>query len=232
MRKIFNCLDPRARLLTVFAAILIVTSTPLGVLWPFAPYFALSLLLISMSSASGHYVLWRCLVASPFILLAAGLLAFQAGLTAGGRPIGLEAAISVALKGYTAALLLAFLTATTPLSELLWALRRLKAPESLNMILALMYRYVGLLTDEHARLERARESRTVRPLGKLRFHVYGRQLGSLVLRSWDRADRIHAAMVSRGYNGFWPLTISRPFGLLDATFVVFSSLLFLIARIV
>lgn len=231
MRGIFSRLDPRARILTIVAAVLIVTSTPMGVLWPFTSYLVLCFLLILMSRASGFYLLWRCLAASPFILLAAGLFAFQAGLTVDGRPAGLPLAASVALKGYTAALLLAFLTATTALSDLLWGLRHLKAPESLNVILGMMYRYVGVLTEEYTRLERARDSRTVRPLGKLRFHVYGRQLGSLILRSWDRADHIHAAMVSRGYDGGWPVTISRRFSFFDGAFVVASSFLFVAARL-
>jgi cobalt/nickel transport system permease protein len=199
--------------------------------YPFAFYLPLCVALILTSRASGFYLTWRCLAASPFILLAAGLLAVQAGLTPDGRPAGVAAALSVALKGYTAALLLAFLTATTALSELLWALRRLKAPESLNMILGMMYRYTSLLSEEYGRLERARESRTVRPLGSRRFAVYGRQLASLILRSWDRADRIHAAMLSRGYKGSWPTMELRRFGFLDAAFVTVNTLLFLAPRL-
>jgi cobalt/nickel transport system permease protein len=231
VRKLFHRLDPRARILTVLMATLIVASTPAAVLLPFASYLPLSVLLILTSRASGFYVTWRCLAASPFILLASGLLAFQAGLTPDGRPAGVPAALSVALKGYTAALLLAFLTATTALSEILWALRRLKAPESLNVILSMMYRYTNLLSEEYARLERARDCRTVGPLGGRLFSIYGRQLATLVVRSWDRADRVHAAMLSRGYDGAWPTMELRRFGFYDASFLTVSSLLFLTPRL-
>jgi len=231
VRDLFQRLDPRARILTVVVATLIVASTPTAVLEPFVPYFLLSFLLILMSRASGFYITGRCLAASPFILLASGLLAFQAGLAPDGYPAGVPAALSVALKGYAAALLLAFLTATTALSELLWALRKLRAPESLNVILGMMYRYTSLLSEEYARLERARDSRTVRPLGRQRFAVYGRQLATLVVRSWDRAERVHAAMLSRGYNGGWPTMESRRFGFFDGIFLTISSLLFLVSRL-
>jgi cobalt/nickel transport system permease protein len=231
VRSLFQRLDPRARILVVLVATLVVASTPRAVLLPFLAYFPLSVLLILTSRASGFYLTWRCLAASPFILLASGLLAFQAGLGPDGRPAGVPAALSVALKGYAAALLLSFLTATTALSELLWALRRLKSPESLNVILGMMYRYTSLLSEEYARLERARDSRTVGPLGGRRFAVYGRQLAMLVVRSWDRADRVYAAMLSRGYDGGWPAMESRQFRFFDAAFITVSGLLFLASRV-
>jgi cobalt/nickel transport system permease protein len=215
----------------VVVATLIVASTPAAILLPFVAYLPLSILLILTSRASGFYLTWRCLAASPFILLASGLLAFQTGFTLDGRPAGVPAALSVALKGYTAALLLAFLTATTALSELLWALRRLKAPESLNLILGMMYRYTSLLSEEYARLERARDSRTVGPLGARRYAIYGRQLATLIIRSWDRADRVHAAMLSRGYDGGWPTMKLRRFRLFDVAFLTIISLLFLAPRL-
>ena len=227
MSGLFERLDPRARILIVVAATVIAASTPPAILRPFAAYFVLSLLLIMCSRASGFYIAWRCMAASPFILLAAGLLAFQLGLPHGAAP-----ALSVALKGYSAALLLAFLTATTPLGDLLWAMRKLKAPESLNVILGMMYRYTSLLSEEYARLERARECRTVKPLGRARYAIHGRQMGSLLLRSWDRADRVHAAMLSRGFNGSWPaMERRRQFGAMDAAFLGATILLFLAFRL-
>lgn len=229
--SIFESLDPRARVIIVLAATLIVSSTPRTILSPFPAYLLLSIALILTSRASGLYLMRRCLAASPFILLAAGLLVLQDGLAPGGQPTDLIPALSVALKSYAAALLLAFLTATTALPELLWAIRRLKAPEALNVILGVMYRYISLLSEEYARLGRARESRTVEPLGKKRYAIHGRQLAILVIRSWDRADRIHAAMLSRGYSGVWPAMESRRFAVSDAAFVAVATGLFLGARV-
>lgn len=222
MRDLTGRLDPRVRLLLVVAAIGIVSSTPRGELAPFPWYGALAVGLALASRASGFYLLWRTMAASVFILLAAGLLAWEAGIPAGA---------SVALKGYTAAWLLALLTAVTPLPELLWALRKLGAPEPLNLILGMMYRYTSLLGEEYARMERARESRTVRPLGRRRFGVYGRQLGALVIRSWDRAERIHAAMLSRGFRGAWPETKPHRLKAFDYAFGAAAAGLFLAARL-
>ena len=231
MSDIFQRFDPRARILAIVAAILVVSSTPPAVIEPFGAYAILAILLVMSGRASTYYLAWRCLAASPFILLAAGLLAFQSGVAPDGTPLGTNAALSVAMKGYLATLLLAFLTATTTLAELLWALRKLKAPESLNLILGMMYRYTSLVSEEYARLERARQCRTVRPLGRERFSIYGHQFGTLILRSWDRADRVHAAMLSRGFNGAWPGMEERRFAFGDGVFVALSLVLFLVPRL-
>lgn len=224
----FDQLDPRSRIVTVVAATIIVASTPRGLLPPFVFYGALALALVQTSrSVSGYHLTARCLTVAPFVLLASGLLLIHTGLT----PEGVNGALSVALKGFTAALLLAFLTATTPLPELLWALRKLKSPHSLNVILGMMHRYTGLLSEEYSRMERARESRTVRPLGSRRYSIYGRHLGTLVLRSWDRADRVHAAMLARGFSGTWPEMHPHRFGAADAAYPVVANLLFLASRL-
>jgi cobalt/nickel transport system permease protein len=223
VRGLSQRLDPRVRILAIVAATIIVASTPPGVLIPFAAYAALCVTLIAMSRVSFSYLSWRFAAASPFILLAALLLSLQAGAGAGA---------SVALKGYTAVLLLSILMATTPLAELLWAMRRMGAPDSLNLILAMMYRYMSMLSEEHARLDRARACRTVKPLGRRLYPIYGRQLGELLLRSWDRAERVHAAMVSRGFHGAWPVARRGSLAVGDAAFLVTSGLLFLAGRLI
>ncbi|MBL8213858.1 MAG: hypothetical protein JNK87_24280 [Bryobacterales bacterium] len=231
MRDLFHKLDPRTRIVAVTVATILVASTTPGHLLPFALYLPFTIALILTSRASGWRLLLRVVEASPFILLAAGLLVIRDGLDPAPLRANLAPAASVALKGYTAALLLAFLMATTPLADLLWALRKMHAPESLNLILSLMFRYTSLMSEEHSRLERARESRTARPLGHQRYAVYGRQLGTLLIRSWDRAERVHSAMLSRGFNGGWPSLVSRSLRRLDWQFAGFVTAAFCAARL-
>jgi cobalt/nickel transport system permease protein len=205
-------LDARARLAAVALGTLIVSSTPAGALEPFVPYFGAAFLLLSLGGVPPGIVLRRCAGVSPFLLTAAALLHWQ---------LGWPAALSVALKGYCAVLLLTFLAATTPLPDLLWALEKLRSPASLNLILGLMYRYTSLLAEEHQRMKRARESRTARPLSFGRFTVLeARHAGAVLLRGWDRAERIHQAMLARGFSGSWPAGEHRPFGLGDLLFVL------------
>lgn len=231
MSDVFAQLDPRTRILSVVCAILIVASSPRGELLPFAAYIPLSLLLVATQRVSVSYLATRCLVASPFILLASGLLLLRDGVSEAALRAAAPAALSVAGKACLAVLLLAFLTASTPLPALLTGFRRLGAPESLNLILGMMLRYNSLLTEEYSRMERARDSRTVVPLGQRRYGVYGRQIGVLVLRSWDRAERVHGAMLSRGFNGVWPDAQRSRLGALDWTFLIAVAGTFLTVRV-
>ena len=226
-------LDPRARLLSILVAAIVIASTPRGHLPPFAFYFPLIIAgILLLSRASWRYLIARCVASSPFILMASLLLLFQYDLTADGRPAGILPAASVAGKGCAAALLLAFLTESTPLAQILWAMRKLGSPESLNLILSMMYRYASLLEEEWTRLERARNSRTARPLGFTQmFAVYGRQLGILLVRSWERADRVHAAMLARGFNGSWPMSKPVTFAWFDGLFLVCATGAFAAARL-
>jgi cobalt/nickel transport system permease protein len=233
MRSLWNTLDPRARLLMVVIATIVVASTPRGVAAPFAIYLPLIVLAIVLCSrASWMYLIRRLVACSPFVLMAAVLLLFQYDLDAQGRPAGILPAASVAAKGYSAALLLAFLTESTPLSQILWAMRKLGSPESLNLILSLMYRYTALLEEEWGKLERARDSRTVRRLGwGALVGIYGRQLGVLFVRSWERAERVHAAMLARGFHGSWPVWHSPRFRFRDGMALFLTVAVFAAVRI-
>jgi cobalt/nickel transport system permease protein len=101
------------------------------------------------------------------------------------------------------------LSATTSFPDLLVAMRAVHIPRLLVAILAMMWRYLFVLSDEALRLMRARESRSAsdglngRPGGSLawRGKVTGGMAGSLFVRSLERGERIHAAMNARGYNG-------------------------------
>ena len=73
-----------------------------------------------------------------------------------------------------------------------------------------MWRYLFVLVDEVMRLMRAREARSGHPaerVGRIggslawRARVTGGMAGNLMLRSFDRSERIYAAMASRGYDG-------------------------------
>jgi cobalt/nickel transport system permease protein len=99
------------------------------------------------------------------------------------------------------------LTATTPLPDILVAMRALGVPRLLVAILGLMWRYVFVLADEALRMMRAREARSASAGGKgggtttWRAQVAGQMVGSLFLRGYERSERIYHAMLARGYDG-------------------------------
>jgi cobalt/nickel transport system permease protein len=94
--------------------------------------------------------------------------------------------------------------ATTSPREMVRGLERLRLPQILVQILTFMLRYLDVVSGDVRRMRIARESRafTARHLGHLR--VLGHAAGSLFIRSYERGERVHLAMLSRGYTGRLP----------------------------
>ena len=108
--------------------------------------------------------------------------------------------LSLLLKGgltVTAGLLL---MATTRLDVLAGALRLLKIPRVFVLQLLLTYRYISVLLEEAARTLRAYALRAPGQKGIKRY-AWGSLSGQLLLRTYDRAQRVYEAMCLRGFDG-------------------------------
>lgn len=139
---------------------------------------------------------------------------------------GLRIFTTIALKSWVsvqAALLLAF---TTPFHDLVDGLRQLRLPTIMVAIISFMYRYLSVLSAEATRMRRARTSRSADPGGTgggsmvWRARVTGSMVGSLFLRSYERSERIYAAMQARGFEGEFRHLHSR--ALLPVEYVVLA----------
>lgn len=213
--------DPRVKVTLALAFILTTALTPVGA-WPiYLLLFALALAAVVLSELGVVYVLKRALIALPFALAALPMLFSVAGIPLLHLNLGLLSLTvtrdgatyfaSVVLKSWLSVQVAVVLVSSTPFPALLAALRALKVPRLLVAIVGLMWRYLFVLVDEALRLLRARESRSAHPPeptgrrvgGSLiwRARVAGGMVGNLFLRAFDRADRIYAAMLSRGYDG-------------------------------
>jgi len=93
-----------------------------------------------------------------------------------------------------------------------------------------LYRYMFVLMDEGGRMVMAKSMRTFD--NKTGFKVYISMLGLLLLRALDRAQRIHLAMYSRGFDGNFKMSKKSQFTLKDATFVAVWVAVFIILRVV
>jgi cobalt/nickel transport system permease protein len=91
------------------------------------------------------------------------------------------------------------LSNTTPFSELLRVLQRLRVPAVMITTLALMYRYLFVLVEEAERMRRARASRTFTRGRRRQWSVLATVAGQLFVRASERAERIYAAMCARGW---------------------------------
>lgn len=132
---------------------------------------------------------------------------------------GLVTLGSVSCKFALSLLLLNLLTMTTPIPQLIQALEQLRVPPLLVAILASMYRYLGLLIEEFATMKRAAIARNLTTHPHWHRLVLGNMIGSLFIRTYDRGDRIHKAMMARGYEGHLPKVASVPWRSQDFIFL-------------
>ncbi len=207
-------LDPRLKLLATLAYVLATTSTPPGA-WPALAVLAgLAFVVVALA----RIPLWEALKRSSIALPFAGIVAVSLPFTRGGEVLwawqagGLRLAVTdaglvlfgtVVLKAWLSVMVSGLTVATTPFSDLLQAMRSLRVPGVLAQTISFMYRYLFVLVDEAMRLMTAREARSAGGGRTVawRARVLGGMIGSLFIRSYERSERIYAAMVSRGYAG-------------------------------
>jgi cobalt/nickel transport system permease protein len=156
----------------------------------------------------------------PFVLAALPVLVTTKGMPLAAVPLGpwtltvtlegVERFASIAIKSWISVQMAIVLASSTTFPDLLLAMRAVRIPRLLVAIVGLMWRYLFVLVDEAMRLMRARAARSghseqpdARAGGSViwRARVTGGMAGNLFLRSFERGDRIYAAMASRGYDG-------------------------------
>ena len=210
--SLIHKLDPRTKFIAAFAFVLAVVLTPPAEWYAFALYFALISCVILLSKVPPLYVLKRSLVIIPFVLVIAIFIPFfKEGETAGSFNVwlwevkvtysGLLVLWNVTIKAWLSILSMVLLSATTRFADLLKGLGRLGMPTVMVMILSFMYRYIFVLVDEVIRLRRARDSRNFGGKRLWQLKTIGNMAGTLFIRSYERGERVYAAMVARGFDG-------------------------------
>jgi cobalt/nickel transport system permease protein len=209
-------LDPRSKILLACGFILTLSLLPPG------EFLLYGLLLIALfigahfSGCSPVYLIKRSAIALPFTLGALTLLFTIPGETLMTVPIfGFDISIDGAIRfasivarswiSVQAAILLVILTKFT---DLMWGLQGLHTPSILVSVAGFTYRYLDILRSEASRLRTARQARSATLSGSKgggsllwRARVTGWMVGSLMIRSMERSERIYNAMLARGYSG-------------------------------
>ncbi|MFE7743041.1 cobalt ECF transporter T component CbiQ [Nocardia sp. NPDC057455] len=183
-----------------------VVATPREMFWPFACYAAGLFVVWRVAQIPLRWIAPRLLIELPFVVLAV-LLPFAAGeprTTIFGLSLsttGLYAAWGIVAKGAIGVGISLTVAATTSVRELPGGLSRLHVPAMIVTIVVLMLRYVDLIADEAERMRVARISRGDDPRTLRQIGATARGVGSLFLRSYERGERVHMSMLSRGFTG-------------------------------
>jgi len=240
--SIIHRLDPRTKLITTLSFILAVVLTPPDRWQAFALYFLLVATLILLSRVPPLYVLKRSLVIMPFVLLIAIFIPFfKEGEVAGSYNLwlwqvtvtysGLQVFWNILAKAWLSILSLILLTSTTKFSNLLKGLENLRLPRVMTMILSFMYRYLFVLVDEVMRMKQARDSRNFGGGRLWQLRTIGNMIGTLFIRSYERGERVYAAMVARGFDGQTRTLESLSFRQRDAFFGISLGLVLMLVMV-
>lgn len=111
--------------------------------------------------------------------------------------------VGILLRGMLAMQAAVLLAWAAGFQDLCRAMMRLGIPRVLASQILFTYRYLMVVLEEALWMDRARRARGY---GK-RFYsiqMWSRLVGQLLIRSYERAGRIHRAMLARGFSGTLP----------------------------
>ncbi|MBI5933755.1 MAG: energy-coupling factor transporter transmembrane protein EcfT [Chloroflexi bacterium] len=233
-------LEARVKVVLTVAFIVSNALLPDGAWTAFGLGWLLVLAANALSLLGLGFTLKRSLIALPFALAAISSIFSTPGNPLSSFPfLGMELIVtdagllrfaSILVRSWLSVQAAILLVAVTTFPDLIHALEHLRAPKIITTVIAFLYRYLFVLSDEVIRLLRARQARSAtlppsvsphfprkwgeRKRGVVwRAKVAGNMVGQLFLRSYERSDRIYNAMLARGYQGqirtLHPHTLTR-----------------------
>lgn len=206
-----HALPAHLKILSLFTFLIVVVATPINQYFAFIAYGLVVATLLAVSKLPVIKVAKRATVEIPFLLFAILMPFFSKGeeimvLGVEVSKTGLIAALSIIVKGTIGVLTAILLSGTTPAREILRGFELLKMPSLLVQIMTFMLRYMNVITDEVERMKVARIARGFTERGIRDWKFIAGTAGALFVRSYERGERVHTSMISRGYQGALPQT--------------------------
>jgi cobalt/nickel transport system permease protein len=211
--SVIHRLHPAAKIAAAVIFLITAVSFDRHALRPLLPFLFYPSVLIALGELPPALLFRRAALALPFCLFT-GIsncvfereTAFHLGSLAVG--LGFISLCTLVLRAFLCAAAVLILIATTPWPELSFQLRRFHVPGIFMSVLEMCYRYTVVLLCEARSMYTAYRLRSCGTKGIAPAHA-GSFVGSLFLRSADRAGRIYAAMKCRGYDPEFPRGIQE-----------------------
>ena len=220
--------------MTTLVFILVLLSFPPYEISALTPFVFYPLALLSLGRIPPGPIAGRMILAAPFALL---LLAFnplfdrEQVMLAGAYPLaaGWLSLASGMLRFFLCAGAALILLASAGITGLCSGLSGLGLPRAFVVQVFLLYRYLFVISAQALSVMRAASLRGAREK-RIGVREYAAILGSLLLRSLDRASRAYQAMLARGFKG--EIHLAGAGGLKAADFVFTGAwiLFFMFAR--
>ena len=227
-----HAIDPRAKLLVTVLFLGFMLSLPLLRLPSLLLFFVYPMVSCSMAGISYSSLFGRSLFVLPFVALIGIFnpfldrrVVFYAGDVAVSA--GWISFVSILLRGLLSVQAVFVLILSTGFYNLCRGMQRMGVPALFATQLLFVHRYIFVLLQEALCMSRARDARS---FGKKSypFRLWGTFVGQLLLRTVDRAERIHRAMLSRGFSGSIPGRFHGCWGWKETIYLLVWTLLFLL----
>jgi len=199
----------QVKVVALVAFVVGVVATPREAIWAFGIHLFLLLSVVSVAELPFSFVLRRMTIELPFVAFALFLPLVGSGphVTLAGLSLsepGLWGAWNIVAKGTLGVGMSVVLVATTEIPDLLAGLDRLRVPRVLTAIAGFMVRYLDVVLAEVGRTRTAMTARGADPRWFWQARPLASASGALFVRSFERGERVHRAMLARGYDGTMP----------------------------
>lgn len=197
-------LSPRVKVIALIAFALGVVATPREWFAVFALAAGVLVALALTARIRPAWIVRRLIVEVPFVVFAMAMVFVATGprVQIGALSLsiaGVWGAWAMLVKATLTLVAALILAATTEPQRIVTALGGLGLPRQLTVIMGLMLRYTSLVGDEFERTRVARASRGFQIQGPRAWRILASSIATLFARAHGRGERIHLAMVARGY---------------------------------
>jgi cobalt/nickel transport system permease protein len=202
-------LAPQTKVAATLAFVIAVVATPRTAFWAFGVDALVLAAVARLASVPLATLARRLVIEVPFVAFAVflpfvGEAPHTEVLGLRLSEPGLWGAWNILAKGTLGVAATILLASTTSVAELLCGLDRLRVPRAFTAIAGFMVRYAEVITGEARRMRIARLSRGHDPRWLWQGRALASSAGTLFIRSFERGERIHVAMLSRGFTGELP----------------------------
>jgi cobalt/nickel transport system permease protein len=228
-------LDSRAKVLVTGIFIVTVVSFGRYDLAALLPFFIFPVAMIAIGRLPALFILRKMALLCPFVLVI-GIFnpLFDRDIIVHLGPFGISGGwisfISIGIRSILTVGAAMILVGVTGFTAICQALERMGLPRAFTVQLLFLYRYIFVLAEEGQRCSMARQLRSFGKKGQ-GLSSFSSLIGHLLLRTWQRAERIHMAMIARGFTGSFHARRDTRFGWSETGFVLGWSALFILFRL-
>jgi len=204
-----HTLAPQCKVAGALTFVFVVVATPREAFWAYGVYGGMMVALTFSARVPLLTLVRRLAVETPFLIfvVALPLLAGGERFGVGGMNLSIEglwAAWNIIAKATLGTATMMLLASTTPITSILQGFQKLGVPSVIVAIAGFMIRYLDVIASEMRRMKIGRQSRGYEPRVLWQARALASSAGTLFIRSYERGERVHLAMMSRGYAGAMP----------------------------